>query len=157
MISNAAMYILFAMLIIISLENPFDIEGKLDFDWSYNFTGLMMAVGFLLKDIEDMYLFACSVTVHVSFKSLNRKSLNRSASESSHKNFQEKTDEFLKKCKGFFGNPFLTFKFSGHFLFLLGALLQGLGYQFDPIDQNLHNNTSANMEKTQMIDDDLSH
>ena len=154
MISNAAMYILFATLIIISLENPFDIEGKLDFDWSYNFTGLMMAVGFLLKDIEDMYLFACSVTVHVTFKSLNRKSWNRSpstGSESSPESLKEKTEVFLKKCKGFFGNPFLTFKFSGHFLFLLGALLQGLGYKFYPIDQNLHNNTNISVFKADIL------
>ena len=51
MISNVAMYIIFAMLIIILLENPYEIYGEVDFDWRYNFTVLMMVVRFLLKDI----------------------------------------------------------------------------------------------------------
>ena len=111
-VSHAAAYVLFVVLIIISLENPLDTEGILDFNWSYNFPSLMTAVGFIMRDIEDMHQLA----------------LSTSTDETDKIGFVRKT---MKRCRGFFGDHYTNFRFLGHSVYLLGALVQGLGYLFD--------------------------
>ena len=165
MVSHAAAYILFVVLIIISLENPSDTPGILDFNWSYNFTSLIMAVGFIMKDIEDMYLLALSVNADKSLsRSTSRTSESSGTTPMCFTNKIEFARKTMKKCWGFFGNSFHNFKFLGHFLFLLGALVQGLGYNFDPHYVSSQN-TSAGLNVTEkenttvrhkVLDDDAS-
>ena len=142
-VSHAAAYVLFVVLIIISLENPLDTEGILDFNWSYNFPSLMTAVGFIMRDIEDMHQLA----------------LSTSTDETDKIGFVRKT---MKRCWGFFGDNYTNFRFLGHSVYLLGVLVQGLGYLFDPMYVNCQNTaagynvTNEKRKKCEVLDDDAS-
>ena len=106
LLSHSAAYLAFVGFIILALQNPSDTEGKLEIEW-YNVIPLVMAIGFVISDCEQMYILSCTV---------NADALKNKCSIS------------MARCQAFFGNSAYNFEFAGHVAYLAGALIQGIGF-----------------------------
>ena len=109
--SHYAMDILFVVLVIITLSNPSDEPGVLDLD-AYDYLSHVMVIGHIFCDLEKMTQMSWSV---------------RTAGKT---RFQA----ILARGVGFFGGHYINYmtcRFFGHLLFLIGSLVKNIGFSTD--------------------------
>ena len=104
----AAAYIFFLAIVVLNLVNPIDDEGRLEWNW-YNYVNLPFSIGFLGFDIKQMSILSSSVRT--------RGKMNKVKAA------------YTKLC-GSFSNRYLTYRFFGHAMYLVGIAAEYFGYKF---------------------------
>ena len=137
----AAAYLFFLAIVILNLVNPNDEKGRLDWAW-YNYANIPLSIGFLGFDIKQMSILSSSVRIW--------------------ENMSKVEAAFAKFC-GLFGNRYLTYRFVGHAMYVMGMATEYLGYKYQKEIGNAGfrylqlNTTHLNLNYTVEVDDRESH